>query len=226
MSLSVPRQLLIVITAVAIATPIVIAAGHQAAPATTPKPTAKPAPPPPPKKVAAKPAMTAAQKIANAMSAAPTSISKNAAVMDWPDTPNGQPKQLRAGTNGWVCFPNSPEQFGGASVEDPMCLDKAWQAWAQAWMAKTPPPAGGSGIAYMLKGDKGASNADPFATGPTATNSWVVSPPHIMVLFPDPKILDSYPTDPKMGGPSVMWKGTPYAHLMVPVSATQMAMMK
>jgi hypothetical protein len=47
-----------------------------------------------------------------------------------------------------------------------------------------------------------------------------------MVLFPDPKILDSYPTDPKMGGPSVMWKGTPYAHLMVPVSATQMAMMK
>ena len=226
MSLSVPRQLLIVITAVAIATPIVIAAGHQAAPATTTKPTAKPAPPPPPKKVAAKPAMTAAQKIANAMSAAPTSISKNAAIMDWPDTPNGQPKQLRAGTNGWVCFPNSPEQFGGASVEDPMCLDKAWQAWAQAWMAKTPPPAGGSGIAYMLKGDKGASNADPFATGPTATNSWVVSPPHIMVLFPDPKILDSYPTDPKMGGPSVMWKGTPYAHLMVPVSATQMAMMK
>ena len=45
MSLSVPRQLLIVVTAVAIATPIVIAAGYQAAPATT-KQTAKPAPPP------------------------------------------------------------------------------------------------------------------------------------------------------------------------------------
>jgi hypothetical protein len=38
-----------------------------------------------------------------------------------------------------------------------------------------------------------------------------------MLLLPDPALLDSYPTDPKNGGPYVMWKGTPYAHLMVPV---------
>ena len=25
------------------------------------------------------------------------------------------------------------------------------------------------------------------------------------------------PTDPNRGGPYVMWKGTPYAHIMVPV---------
>jgi len=34
------------------------------------------------------------------------------------------------------------------------------------------------------------------------------------------------PTDPKSGGPWVMWKGTPYAHVMVPVSAAQAATMK
>ena len=77
----------------------------------------------------------------------------------------------------------------------------------------------------MLKGDKGGSNTDPFATGPTPTNQWVVSPGHIMVLYPDVKMLDSVSTDPKSGGPWVMWKGTPYAHLMVPVSATAAAAM-
>jgi hypothetical protein len=171
-------------------------------------------------KPAAQPAakMTDAQKIASASSAAPASIAKNATIMDWPAAPGGQPRQLRAGTNGWVCYPTTPADLGAAAGEDPMCLDKAWQGWAAAWMGKSAPPAGGSGIAYMLRGDKGASNTDPFATGPTATNTWVVTPAHVMVLYGDPKALDSYPTDPKSGGPWVMWKGTPYAHLMVPVS--------
>ena len=171
--------------------------------------------------------MSDAAKIKNAMSAAPAAISKDATIMDWPDTPNGQPRQLRAGTNGWVCYPNSPEEFGGASIDDPMCLDKQWQAWAGAWMSKTPPQvSAATGLAYMLHGDKGASNTDPFATGPTADNNWVVSPPHIMVLYKDLSVLDSFPTDPNNGGPWVMWKGTPYAHLMVPVSETKMASMK
>jgi hypothetical protein len=171
------------------------------------------------------PKMTLGQKIANAMSAAPAAISKNATIMDWPEKEGGQPKQLRAGTNGWVCFPNSPAEFAGASIDDPMCLDKQWQGWADAWENKTPPKVEGTGIAYMLKGDKGASNTDPFATGPTATNAWVASPPHIMVLYADLKMLDAFPTDPNSGGPWVMWKGTPYAHLMVPVAPTKTAKM-
>jgi len=170
-------------------------------------------------------AQTDAEKIASAVSAAPAEIAKNAAIMDWPQSPGGQPRQLRAGTNGWVCYPSSPAEFGSASLEDPMCLDKQWQAWAEAWMNKKPPQTTGTGIAYMLKGDKGASNTDPFATGPTAANQWVVSPPHIMVLYKDHVMLDAYPTDPKGGGPWVMWKGTPYAHVMVPVSPTQAATM-
>ena len=81
-----------------------------------------------------------------------------------------------------VCFPNTPMQFGAAAGDDPMCLDKQWQAWGDAWMSKAPPKVEGTGIAYMLKGDRGASNTDPFAAGPTATNNWVATPPHISVV--------------------------------------------
>lgn len=169
--------------------------------------------------------MSPAKKIANAMSAAPAEISRNATIMDWPEKEGGKPTQLRAGANGWVCFPNSPAEFGSASVDDPMCLDKEWQAWADAWSTKAQPKVAGTGIAYMLKGDKGASNTDPFATAPAPTNDWIVSPPHIMVLYADLKMLDAFPTDPKGGGPWVMWKGTPYAHLMVPISPTKTARM-
>jgi hypothetical protein len=162
--------------------------------------------------------MTRAQKLAFAMSAAPPEIGRHATIMDMTDM--SKPKQIRAGTNGWVCY---FMVFG--TNNETMCLDKEWQKWAAAWMNKTELKIEGTGIAYMLRGDNGASNTDPYATGPTANNQWVVSPPHIMVLYSDPKMLDAYPTDPKRGGPWVMWKGTPYAHVMVPVSPAKAATM-
>jgi len=158
--------------------------------------------------------MSQAQKIALAVSAGPEAISKNATIVDMTDMHHL--KQLRAGTNGWVCY---------ASPVYPMCLDKEWQKWMEAWMNKTGLKIDATGIGYMLRGDKGASNTDPYATAPTADNQWVVDPPHVMVLYRDPKMLDAYPTDPKSGGPWVMWKGTPYAHVMVPVSPTEAATM-
>ncbi len=160
------------------------------------------------------PKMSRAQKIALAMSSGPAAISKNATIIDMTDM--SHMKQLRAGTNGWVCY---------ASAVYPMCLDKEWQKWMKAWMNKSDLKIDRTGIGYMLLGDKGASNTDPFATGPTADNQWVADPPHVMVLYQDPKMLDAYPTDPKIGGPWVMWKGTPYAHVMVPVSPTKAATM-
>jgi hypothetical protein len=169
-----------------------------------------------PAKPAVKAGMTATQKIASAESAAPRTISAHATIMEMPATPGGEMKQLRAGTNGWVCYPNTTTSPKGNV--DPMCIDKSWQNWAEAWMAKKAPTMTVNGIAYMLKGDNGASNTDPFAEKATPDNHWVVSPPHIMVVFADAKQLDGFSDDPKSGGPWVMWKGTPYAHLMVPVS--------
>ena len=162
--------------------------------------------------------MSAQAKIRQAMSAAPADVAKDATIMDWPDTPNGEMKQLRAGTNGWTCMPSTPSEFGAASGADPMCLDKSFMDWAGAWMAKKDPQVKSVGIGYMLRGDKGESNTDPFATGPTADNQWIVTPPHMMVVVPDPAQLEGMPTDPHNGGPWVMWKGTKYAHVMAPIA--------
>jgi len=130
--------------------------------------------------------------IARATSAAPPDIGRNAAVMGM--GADGKTRELRAGTNGWMCMLDL--------AGDSMCLDKEWQAWGDAWMNKKDPPKPQTvGVAYMLKGDKGASNTDPYAAKPTADNQWVVSGPHIMLLPTDVRQLDAYPTDWIKGGP-------------------------
>ncbi len=114
-----------------------------------------------PKPAAPKPAAAAAggagdeAKIRLAMTGAPADVSKNAAIMDV--DAKGQMKQLRAGTNGWTCMPSAGGAAGVAGA-DPMCLDKAWMGWVDAWVHKTDPKTTTMGVAYMLRGDKGASN--------------------------------------------------------------------
>jgi hypothetical protein len=43
-----------------------------------------------------------------------------------------------------------------------------------------------------------------------------------MIVVPDLKSLDGISTDPHNGGPYVMYKGTPYAHIMAPITAPMM----
>jgi hypothetical protein len=160
---------------------------------------------------------TAEQKITDAASAAPASVSNNAAVIDWPATTGGQMQQLRAGTNGWVCYPTTPIAYANGARRDAMCVDPEFQGWASSWMGRTAPTTKRAAVAYMLQGDAGASNTDPYATGPTGSNDWVVSGPHVMLIVPEPASLEGLPTDSRNGGPWVMWKGTPYAHVMVPL---------
>src|SRR5262245_19886899 len=73
---------------------------------------------------------SAAAKIQEAMGAAPASISKDAAVMDWPAKEGGQMTQLRAGTNGWTCMPDFPQTEGN----DPMCVDDQWMGFMGAML--------------------------------------------------------------------------------------------
>lgn len=155
---------------------------------------------------AAQDAPDKATKLANALRAAPASITDGAAVMDWDGT------VLREGDNGWTCFPDPPNMQAA-----PMCLDEAWLSWAQSWQNKTPVEIDRAGLAYMLHGDAGASNTDPWASGPTEDNDWVESGPHLMLIVPDLAALEGMPTDAHNGGPWVMWTGTPYAHVMIPV---------
>src|SRR5688500_8392438 len=149
-----------------------------------------------------------AAKIARAKSAAPPAVSNEATIMAVDK--DGKMTTLREGKNGWMCMVMADNT--------PMCLDKEWQAWADAWVNKKEVTTKGVGLAYMLRGDTGASNTDPHATKATADNHWVVSGPHVMVIAADAKQLDALPTEPQNGGPWVMWKGTPYAHIMVPTA--------
>ncbi len=151
-----------------------------------------------------------AAKIESALSAAPAAIAEGAAVVDWDNT------VLREGTNGWTCMPDPPHQPGIA----PMCLDEQWVKWAMAWTSHEIPEITRVGTAYMLAGGVDASNTDPYATEPAPGDNWVHSGPHVMIIVPDPAALDGLPTDPNSGGPYVMWKGTPYAHIMMPVAGS------
>lgn len=147
-----------------------------------------------------------AQKIERAMSAAPPSISAGARIVDVDG------RVLREGDNGWVCRP------GVMPGDDhPLCNDAAWTAFMQAFQAGQPVKAERLGISYMLQGDMAVNNADPSDRKQDPGEVWVQEGPHLMIYVPDTALLDALPTDPYAGGPYVMWHGTPYAHVMVPV---------
>lgn len=145
--------------------------------------------------------------VKEALSAAPPAIASIATVKNW----NGE--TLKEGSAEWVCYPSMPDREGVC----PMCLDKPWQAWLAAFAAGETPPAGQLGVSYMLQGDCAVSNLDPMAMERTDDNEWVHEGPHIMLLAADPETLSEYPHDHESGAPYVMWRDTPYAHIMVPL---------
>ena len=145
--------------------------------------------------------------IAGAESAAPMLITQNAAIK----TMDG--RVLREGTNGWTCYP-------GTETIGPMCNEPQWDGLLGALMSKETPEVNQFSVSYMLAGEGqalGASNIDPFATEPTDDNQWVKEGPHLMILVPDPTSLEGLSTNPK-DPVYVMWKDTPYAHIMVKIA--------
>lgn len=167
------------------------------------------------KPAAAKPAKAKgggdAALIQSAMKGAPMAVSKDATVMSM--EADGKMRTLRKGTNGFTCIPDDPQTPG----PDPMCADANAMEWISAMFAKKPPPQT-PGFMYMLAGGTDASNTDPYAQKPTAGNHWIKTGPHVMIVGA-PDMLKNYPAspDPNTAAPYVMWAGTPYAHLMVPV---------
>ena len=146
--------------------------------------------------------------IQSAMSAAPASISADAAVMDW------DLNVLREGSNGWTCLPDRPDTPG----TDPWCVTDAWLNFLQAYVSKTEPTYTEIGFAYMFQGDTAVSNADPYAMDQTGPEDWVTGlGPHLMMLVPNRESLTQISTDHLNGGPWIMWPDTPYAHIMIPL---------
>lgn len=151
--------------------------------------------------------------IKSAMEAAPKKVAAGATIVA--AGADGKMQTLREGNNGFTCMPDNPATPG----KDPMCMDKAALAWATAWIEHKTPESGNIGFMYMLAGGTDASNTDPYASKPEADNSWIKTGPHVMIVGADQLFYDMYPKDakPDTSVPYVMWPGTPYQHLMIPV---------
>ncbi len=148
-----------------------------------------------------------AELIADAESSAPPSVSQDATIKTWDGT------VLREGTNGWNCYP-------GTAAMGPMCNRPQWDALIGAVMNKEPIEIKELSVSYMLAGEGdaiGVSNTDPYATEPTDDNDWIKEGPHLMITVPDRDLLEGIPTDPS-APVYVMWKDTPYAHIMVKIA--------
>lgn len=150
--------------------------------------------------------------IAEAMSAAPAGVAANATIVAFNE--DGSMRVLREGTSVFTCFADDP-----SPGHNPMCLDKNGVAWAEAWISKTEPPKGKVGFGYMLAGGGTPSNVDPYEMTPVNGSEPMKEPPHVMIMnLPEPAI--DYPRPDEemdMSQPWVMWKDTPYEHLMLPI---------
>lgn len=148
------------------------------------------------------------EMIASAESAAPIAVTANATIK----APDGT--VLRKGSNNYTCYPQQ-ETIG------PMCNEPIWDALIDSMVNKKDFKPNKFSVSYMLAGEGsalGVSNSDPYAKDPKESDDWVKEGPHLMIIVPDRAILEGLSTDPK-DPVYVMWKNTPYAHIMVKIAA-------
>jgi len=148
------------------------------------------------------------ERIALARSAAPSYISDDATVVI-----DGE--VVSEGSNGWTCMPDT---FPNDNA--PMCNDGEWMEMLTAFGGQAEFTPDRIGISYMLQGEPagaGVSNSDPYHSDPQSAHDYVETGPHLMIVVPR-ELLEGITDDPSQGGPYVMWKDTPYAHIMIPVT--------
>ncbi len=155
-------------------------------------------------------AKTDAELIANAMSAAPLAISRDATVIAMD---NDKMRTIRQGKGDFTCVPDDP----GSPGNDPMCLDRNAMEWLQAWLDHKDAPKGKLGLVYMLQGGSDASNDDPFATKPPQGQRWVTTGPHVMMVGMAGMLGNLPRTADAPTKPFIMWGGSSYEHVMMPV---------
>jgi hypothetical protein len=146
-----------------------------------------------------------AEYTARAMTAGPADVVQGATIVR---TVNGATETVKKGTNEYTC---TVTNIG------PMCMGPIAVEWVHAWQTHTPPP-DKLGFIYMLSGDTGASNTDPWAVKQEPGNHWVKTGPHIMAVGPQVKKMLGFPRMPDLTRPYVTWSGTPYEHLVLPVA--------
>lgn len=144
--------------------------------------------------------------IAKVKTAAPEKIVSKASIVKIED---GKARELQAGSNGFTCLI--------APDGTPLCADENGMEWVKAVGAKSAPP-NKVGFIYMLAGDTGTSNHDPHQR--ESHQHWVQTGPHVMIVGPTVREMTGYPRSLDVADPSqpyVMFPGTQYEHLMLPV---------
>ncbi len=147
------------------------------------------------------------EMIASAESAGPPSVTANATIKA------GDGTILREGTSTYTCYPQQ-------EIIGPMCNEPVWDALISAMLNKEDFSPDRFSVSYMLAGEGtaiGVSNSDPYATDPASSDDWVKEGPHLMIVVPDPAMLEGLSRDPS-DPVYVMWGDTQYAHIMVKVA--------
>ena len=128
---------------------------------------------------------------------------------------------LREGSNGWTCTATKPMPKNGFETAHhafALCADAEGFKWAAAYMAGTKPVMERDAYIWMLHGDTGEDNNMPGGDKGMAMKHghWIESGPHLMLMPRDPATIANFPTDFNVGAPYQMFKGSDYAHLMIP----------
>jgi hypothetical protein len=120
---------------------------------------------------------TDAEKIADALRAGPRFITKDATLLDWPTTPDGEYRVLRQGTNEWTCLAGVP----GYPHDEPGCFDPTFMQWMKDSLAGRLPHIDRVGLSYMYAG---AWVPNKSAEDHGSTTSEFHVGPHIMIISP------------------------------------------
>ena len=151
-------------------------------------------------------------------SAAPDYIGNFATII------GGDGKIIREGTNGWTCMAANGRPYpkkGWENAHDamPACSDKEAMKWMNAFMNNKKPELSKDGWMWMLHGDVGEDNlvAGVLNKKDSTPGEWIESGPHLMLIPKNIESLDNWNTDFTTGEPYVMFPGTIYAHVMIPV---------
>ena len=100
----------------------------------------------------------------------------------------------------------------------PMVMDAEGMKWAMAFMTGQKPELDRDGWMYMLHGDMGEDNTKQLVFNKDAADGqWIVSGPHLMLMPKDPSSLKGLTTDFNSGDPYIMFEGTGYDHVMIPI---------
>ena len=128
-----------------------------------------------------------AEKITSAVQAGPKFVTRKATVLDWPNF-------ARRRVPGWTCLPGFPR----APHDEPGCFDQVFLQFIKDSMAGRTPNVQSVGISYMYGGFWVPNKSPAIGTG----DEFHVGP-HIMIIGPDQKMLETLNHDGSNGEPYV-----------------------